>query len=246
MTALEAMKMKKRAIEAAVLLGVMIALFIGINILTGGIEDTSVTIDGNLYNTGVSELRLTLMTEEGLDRLDSFTRLDSLKIIPYKYALYNAQKEEHIRSAEKLSQPVNYSELKKLENEINTVYSDCTDIDDLFFLKGISVRQLDISYCRCSDISPLTEVKGLTALNISHTQVSDISPLAGIDSLKELIAADNVIDDLSPLMEIDSLELVKLSDKTDADFANALREKGIAVELISSDNGEERDGEASS
>lgn len=227
--------MKKRAIEAAALLVVMIALFLGINLLTGGIEDTTVSIDGNLYNTGASELRLTLMTEEGLDRLDSFTRLDSLKIIPYKSALYNAQREEHIRSAEKLSQPVNYSELKKLENEINTLYSDCTDLDDLSFLKGVSVGQLDISYCRCSDISPLTEVKGLTALNISHTEVSDISPLAVIDCLTELIAADNVIDDLSPLMEIDSLELVKLSDKTDAASVNALREKGIAVELINSD-----------
>ena len=82
--------MKKRAVEAFAVLAALIALFAAVNFIAKSTEENTVKIDGDFYNTGISELSLTLMTEEGLDNLAKFPRLTSLKITPFKEAAANS------------------------------------------------------------------------------------------------------------------------------------------------------------
>lgn len=217
--------MKKRAIEAAAILIILIALFIGVNLIAGGVESTSVRIDNEYYNTGERELSLTLMTEEGLDELSRFTRLKSLKVIPYKAAVINSLSGEDEQ----------YNELVRRETE--STYFDCTDLEDISFVTLVpNLERLDISYCSVSDISCLGEMGSISELNIAYTNVTELSVLAELDNITELVITGIPAHDISPLLEMDGLVRVRMSKGTDDETAAALEEKGVIVELFEKTN----------
>lgn len=203
------------------ILTVLIILFALVNTLAAGVENTTAKIDGDYYNTGESELSLTLMTEEGLDELSRFTRLKTLTIIPYKAAIINALNTDDPQIIE------------SVKRETNETYPDCTDLEDISFLTNApTIERLNISYCSVSDISCLTSMEKLTELNISYTNVSDLSPLSELDGITELILTGIPAEDLSPLLSMDSLTKVKMDQGKDESTAEALKEKEVEVELI--------------
>lgn len=219
--------MKKRASEAALIFIVLIALFAGIYLIAGGVEDTSVQIDGTYYSTGESEISLTLMTEEGLDELSRFVRLKSLKVIPYKAAVINSlsSDDEEYNAA--------------VRREAQSAFDGYTDIEDISFIKMLpQLTRLDVSYCAVSDISPVRELTELTELNLAYTSVADLSPLAGADSITELVLTGIPAEDLSPLLEMKSLARVKLSEGADEKTALQLRQQGVITEIYN-DKGEQ-------
>lgn len=212
--------MKKRAIEAAAILAVMIILFAAVNFMADSFGNSSVKIDGEYYNTGKTDLTLTLMTEDGTDELTRFTRLRSLKIIPYKAAVINSLKTGNPETD------------AAIITETENTYSECTDVTDISFLSGLlSLERLDVSYCSTEDISCISELENITALNIAYTKVSDLSVLAGMDNISELIVTGIPAEDYSPLLEMDGLSLVKMTEGADDDTVEKLTEKGVNVEL---------------
>ena len=216
--------MKKRAAEAAVILIVMILLFGGINLLMQSTEENTVQIDGSFYNVGEGELSLVLMTENGLDELSRFTRLKSLKIIPYKAAAASS-----LYSDEEGSETYNAAVKAKAEES----FEDYTDIEDISFLTAVpQLTRLDISYCGTADISPLRELKGLRDLNMAYTNVTDISPLSEMDSITELVITGIPAEDITPLSDMEGLVHVKLTGSEEDETVKKLREKGVTVEVF--------------
>ena len=207
--------MKKRAAEAAVILIAVIIVFAVINSLSAGIGDSVRKIDGEYYNIGERELSLTLMTVSGTEQLGDFTRLERLKVSPYREEVKAAVKTDNAEAAQ------------ILKNEADEIYADCTGLEDISFVcLAPNLKELDISLCGVSDISCLEGME-LTKLNISQTNVNDISPLASMDSLEELIITDIPAEDLSPLLHMKGLK--KVTSEEGRVMPDGLDELGVTV-----------------
>lgn len=164
----------------------LILLFGGVNLLLGGVSDSTYRIDGEYFSTGERELTLCLMTEEGTESLTEFTRLETLKIIPYKYAA--------AESMELGDEAYDTGLHRKAED----VYSDCTDLEDLSFLAPLTaLKSLDVSYCKVTDLSFAANMNVLESLDISHTEITDLSPLVEMDSLRELTVGEELSGDVT-------------------------------------------------
>ena len=72
--------MKKRAVEAVLILAALIGVFVLVNLFQSGISGAVRQIDGQYYSISERELSLTLMTTDGTDSLSDFTRLKKLKV----------------------------------------------------------------------------------------------------------------------------------------------------------------------
>ncbi|MGN0638402.1 MAG: leucine-rich repeat domain-containing protein [Huintestinicola sp.] len=178
--------MKKRAIEAAVILAAVIALFIAFNALSGSLSDNTRRIDGQYYNTGERELSLCLMTEEGTEFLGDFDRLETLSVTPYKYAAPGAME---------MGDPSYDAAIHKKAEE---VYADCTDLSDLSFIAPLTgLKNLDVSHCAVSDLSFLSGMSELETLDISGTKITDLSPLLELPALTKLTADSSLSGDVT-------------------------------------------------
>lgn len=209
--------MKKRAVEAVLILAALIGVFVLVNLFQSGISGAVRQIDGQYYSISERELSLTLMTTDGTDSLSDFTRLKKLKVTPYK-----AQVKDAIRT------DIDADVSDALKQEAENVYSDCTDLEDISFVSlAPALQKLDVSLCAVSDISCL-ENMSLTELNISHTKVSDLTPLTDMDSIQVLYIEDIPAEDFSPLLEMKGLKKVT-GDKKLETVADALRDKGVEV-----------------
>lgn len=212
--------MKKRALDALKAVGILLIVFLIINIVTNAADKYFVTIDGNVYNTSSPTLKLTLMTEEGIDELERFNRLTELKVTPYKAEILNSLN---------TNDPQLIASVRK---EIDDVYGSCTDVEDVHFLNYLpKLRKLSIPYCSASDISPVSKMKSLEELDISFTNVEDISPLEGLSELKRLNITGIPCDNFKPLTGLSSLEYVMISAETDGETFDLLRKKGVKVEV---------------
>ncbi|MCM1578592.1 MAG: hypothetical protein NC078_07345 [Ruminococcus sp.] len=211
--------MKKRAMEAVAILAVLIVLFAVLNRIAAAVEDNTVKIDGEYYNTGISELSLTLMTEEGLENLGKLPRLTNLKITPFKEAAADAAAgDDPAARAAVLAE-----------------YSEYTDLADLSAIQGLTwLEKLDVSYCHVSGLDFAAGMQGLVSLNIGCTEITDLSLLTEFPALERLIICNTPADSLAPLLEMDSLQTVILSKETAEKFPDiitSLAEKGIEVEI---------------
>lgn len=207
--------MKKRAAEAAVILIAVIIVFAVINSLSTGIGDSVRKIDGEYYNIGERELSLTLMTVSGTEQLGDFTRLERLKVSPYREAVKAAVKTDNAEAAQ------------ALRAEADEIYADCTGLEDISFVcLAPNLKELDVSLCGVSDISCLEGME-LNVLNISRTNVNDISPLVSMDSLEELIITDIPVEDLSPLLRMKGLK--KVTAEEGRAMPDGLDELGVTV-----------------
>ncbi|MCM1524353.1 MAG: hypothetical protein NC120_07830 [Ruminococcus sp.] len=206
--------MKKRAIEAALILAALLLLFGAVNFVMEKAESGTVTIDGGIYSTGERELSLILMTEDGLENMHRFTRLEKLKVSSYT--------EELIRAADESAK----SEVRSMTEEI---YPDCTKVEDVSFAAAIPVlRELDVSGCGVTDISCLKGMS-LTSLDIGETKVSDISPLTEMDSLEILNISGIPAEDLSPILYMKGLSDVYFDTeniRNDPETARILADSG--------------------
>lgn len=216
--------MKKRAAEALAVLAVLIILFAALNRIGAQISEATVKIDGDYYNTGISELSLTLMTEDGLENLAEFPRLTSLKIIPFKEAAANAA----------IGNNTAADENDDARAAILAEYSNCTELSHLEAISNLTgLEKLDVSYCHVTNLEFALQMQSLTSLNIGCTLITDLSPLKKFPRLERLIIYGTPAENLSPLLEIDSLLTVIMSKETAEEFPEiitALTEKGVAVE----------------
>ena len=209
--------MKKRAVEAVLILAALIGVFVLVNLLQSGISGAVRQIDGQYYSISERELSLTLMTTDGTDSLSDFTRLKKLTVTPYKAKVRDAIRTD-----------IDEDVSEALKTEADSVYSDCTDLEDISFVCLVpNLQKLDISLCAVSDITCLEKME-LTELDISHTKVSDLSALAEMDSIQVLYIEDIPAEDLSPLLEMKGLKKVT-GDKKLETVADALRDKGVEV-----------------
>lgn len=172
------------------ILAAVIALFMGINLITGSVADSTRKIDGEYYNTSERELSLCLMTTDGTEYLTDFTRLESLTVTPYKYAAAGVLKVG--------DEAYDASISKQAED----VYSACTDLSDLSFLAPLTeLKYLNISECKVTDLSFAKNMNSLEELDITGTDITDLTPLLDLPSLQKLSAdkamAGDVTDKLS-------------------------------------------------
>ena len=72
-------------------------------------------------------------------------------------------------------------------------------VHDIRPLTGLTLRRLDLSGNRISNLEPLAGTKDLLYLNLDNNRVSDISALAGLTNLRTLLLNDNAIIDIAPL-----------------------------------------------
>ena len=210
--------MKKRAAEALAVLALLTVLFAAVTLIAQKAEETTVKIDGDYYNTGISELTLNLMTEDGLENLSALPRLTSLKITPFKEAAANAA-----AGGDPAARAIVLSE-----------YPDCTDLSDLTAISGLTgLEKLDISYCHVKDLNFISQMQQLVSLNIGCTDITDLSSLTAFPRLERLIIYGTPAEDISPLMEMNSLKTLILSKETEEKFPDiitGLKEKGVEVE----------------
>lgn len=211
--------LKKRAFEAAAILILLIAVFSVINIVGGGLSDSMAEIDGEYFHKSTNELNLSLITMDGTEKIKDFSRLNSIKVIPYTEAVILA------------SNITDEAELAELRKKTMAAYPDCTDVSDISFLIGTSAERIDISRCGVSDLSPLTQASELRQLNISHTKAYDLSPLSQMENVAELIMLDIPAEDYSPLLEMESLSLLTVSASAEGEVLDKLRDKGVTVTI---------------
>lgn len=178
--------LKKRAVEAIVILVAVIALFMGINLITGSVADSTRKIDGEYYNISEREMSLCLMTTDGMEQLTDFTRLEKLTVTPYKYAAAGALK---------MGDEAYDASVKERAED---VYSDCTDLSDLSFLAPLTgLKYLNISECKVTDLSFIKNMNSLEELDITGTSVTDLSPLLDLPSLQKLSADKAMAGDVT-------------------------------------------------
>ncbi|MBQ7782820.1 MAG: hypothetical protein IJ368_02525 [Oscillospiraceae bacterium] len=207
--------MKKRAVEAAVIVIILLAVFAAVNFVTARTADTMRKIDGKYYNIGERELSLILMTDEGLEQLADFDRLETLKLSSYTAEIiYSYPMEQR-------------DEIKRMTLE---TYSYCTDLSDISAAAAVkNLKELDISKCAVSDISCLADLK-LTALDISYTNVKDIEVLAEMDCIQSLSMISVEADDYSPLLEMDNLQTLTISKECSNEVIKRLKSKITVTE----------------
>ncbi|MCY3552164.1 MAG: leucine-rich repeat domain-containing protein [Candidatus Poribacteria bacterium] len=93
-------------------------------------------------------------------------------------------------------------------------------ISTLPLLTGIkTLRRLEITGTKISDISRLAELTQLTQLNLERNLISDISPLSNLKKLIELRLDNNLITDISPLSGLTNLQKLNLTDNAISDFS---------------------------
>lgn len=107
-------------------------------------------------------------------------------------------------------------ELDKKFREIKTLdLSDHPKIKDLTPLAELtSLRELDVSECRVTDLSPLKKLK-LEKLDIAKNPIKDLSPLSEITTLKSLRFGGNafkLIDNIDALSTLVNLEELSMGD----------------------------------
>ena len=64
-----------------------------------------------------------------------------------------------------------------------------------------SLLNLNLSYNKIVDLTPLTELKNLQWLNLNFNKINDINALSGLVQLEELSIIQNRIVDLKPLVD---------------------------------------------
>ncbi len=215
--------MKKRITEAVGIFAAIIAIIAGIIIAMKLWDDNRVVyeIDGEYYSVQDGTMELALITEDGVENLQYFTRLTDLTVTPYKYQRYKAVNTSDAEQEAQLRERVEYS------------FGDYTDVEDISFLDGLTgLKKLNIEGCAVSDISVISQMTKLTELSLEDTKVEDLSPLAGLDCLETLNISGIPAEDFSVLTELEGLKTVTVTaDKLTEDIEGCLSEKGVVIKI---------------
>ncbi len=219
------------------MLAALIALFAAVNLIAKNVSENTVKIDGDFYNIGVSELSLTLMTEDGLDNLAKLPRLTSLKITPFKEAAANAalgNNNAGNTATDSLTVGNAAGSDPAVRAAILSEYENCTELTDLSILSNLTgLEKLDVSYCHINNLDFISQMQELVSLNIGCTEITDLSPLTAFPKLEKLIIYGTPADDLTPLLQMNSLKTLIISNETAEKFSDeiaTLKEKGVEIE----------------
>ena len=90
---------------------------------------------------------------------------------------------------------------------------------------------------RIRDLSPLSNLKGLTVLNLARAGARDLSPLAGLTRIEHLDVGYNGVNDLSAVAGLPRLETLiapdnNIHDLTDLHSARTLKQLDLSDNLI--------------
>jgi CHAT domain-containing protein len=69
---------------------------------------------------------------------------------------------------------------------------------------------LDLMMLQLQDLSPLSSLTHLTALNLAGNQITDLQPLTKLTQLSFLLLTDNQISDITPLSQLTNLSYVMI------------------------------------
>ena len=104
------------------------------------------------------------------------------------------------------------------------------------------LEALDLAHNAIRDLSPLAGLRQLRLLDLGNNQIEEVSPLESLKQLQVLILAHNAVQDLAAILELDSLHSVELTGNPLSGAAvetqiAALRDRGVTVSLLTSDDG---------
>jgi len=182
--------------------------------------DTPVTIpDSGLYDALFDELG-EAPTEENMATLYSlYADSGSYTISDLTGLEYAVNLEELDLYGQTIS---DYSPISSLTFLQYLYLGDNFGLNDLSFLSGLDLFDLDISYCNVSDLSPLAGMYNLYYLDASGNNISDISALDGLISLEDVSLYDNNISDFSPLASASYYLFVDLYNNNISDISPAV------------------------
>ena len=89
------------------------------------------------------------------------------------------------------------------------------------------IRELWVANNQISDITPLSNLTNLYALELNGNQISDISAVSGLDKLGQLYLSRNMISDIEPLVENKGLREGDKVDLTENPLNDAARDVHI-------------------
>ncbi len=92
--------------------------------------------------------------------------------------------------------------------EVNLANTKVTDLSPLSDLTGLT--RLWLSYTDVTDLSPLSGLTGLTTLGLTGTRVTDLSPLSGLTGLDDLWLSSTSVTNLTPLSGLTALTQLNL------------------------------------
>ena len=197
---------KRRLLTAVAIMAGLLLFFLAAKALAGVFDRQYVVIDSTTYSVSDRSVELTLMYEDGVEHIRDFTRLEELKITPFREAMRGTVKDDAPPEAK-----------AQIEAMIKEQYADCTDVEDISYIEGLDINKLDISRCAVSDCNVIATLKGLRELDISYTEITDISPLAELGELSVLHIEGLDIEDTSPLFDMPALTVVYGADEQTAE-----------------------------
>lgn len=126
-------------------------------------------------------------------------------------------------------------------NDVDTITvfeAECSEIADLTGMEYlVSLEEAYLGYHEnysfisnyISDLSPLSNLRGLTKLELSTNQIIDITLLSNLDSLEILHLGYNQITDISSLSCLLNLEFLNLSNNQIANIYPLVQNLGLAT-----------------
>ena len=131
--------------------------------------------------------------------------------------------------------PPSIQQLTKL-TEFNCAINQISDLSPLSGLPAL--QSLSCSSNQISDLSPLSGLPALQSLDCEDNKISDLSPLSGLTALQSLHCGGNKISDLSPLSSLPALQSLdcegnKISDLSPLSGLPALQSLDCSYNQIS-------------
>jgi len=104
--------------------------------------------------------------------------------------------------------------------DLSDMYLENEDIISLRYMTNLT--ELNLTWNRISDLSPLLELTNLIELDLSDNNIFDLSPLSELTNLTELHLQHNLLylGDLSPLSNLTNLERLNLGHNRIRDLSS--------------------------
>ena len=134
--------------------------------------------------------------------------------------------ENHISDLTPLSNLTKLTSLRLHKNEISDINA-ISNLRSLHTLDLWTTGTWTDPQNYISDITPLSELKGLTWLQLGWHQISDISPLANLTKLNHLTLSYNNVTDITALSNLTSLSFLRLMHNQIVDLSPLLENQGL-------------------
>lgn len=103
------------------------------------------------------------------------------------------------------------------------ILTENKQLENIYAISGLlKLQNLDISFTKVADLSPLSDLINLQELLCNFNSISDLSPLSGLTNLKTLKCYNTQVADLSPLSGLSNLEVLNCSSTPVKDLSPLL------------------------